>query len=157
MLLVLRILESQFDNYYLRINLPTLKILDKSINFIYTLLKMEAFNLPCVSCKSQLMDEGSLLSTYLGPFVVCEVCRALYYIDVVTKTDNKPLIVIQPTKFDPGQEYDIIRHADSRVPLKEYLSKENEEKNINPHFKQDLKSVIEESVTPSDLIRKLKS
>jgi hypothetical protein len=78
----------------------------------------------------------------------------LYYIDVVTNYENKPVIIVQPTKFTEDEEFQYIRTALSRVPLKEYLPKE-EEKIINPHFDKDLKSAIEESVTPSDLIRTL--
>jgi hypothetical protein len=130
---------------------------------------MESFNLPCVSCQNQLLDSGSLLGTSFGPFVVCEVCRTLYYIDVMSNLNSKPLITIQPAKLDPDQEFDIIRNAESRVPLKEYLPEKNvgsdwgdylpesekEEKNINSHFKKDLKSIIDSSTTPSDLIREL--
>jgi hypothetical protein len=105
------------------------------------------------------MDEGSLLNTPLGPFVVCEVCRTLYYIDIVTNYENKPVIVIQPAKLEPEQEFQIIRTANSRTPLKDYLDRENEgqieKANINPHFNKDLKTIINEAVTPSDIIRKL--
>jgi len=119
----------------------------------------QQFNLPCVSCANQLIEAGSLLSTAWGPFVLCEICSTLYYVDLITKeTDGRPFIAIQPAKLDPTIEFEVIRYAETRVPLKEYLPKEGEEQRIiNPHFKKDLKSAIEESVTPSDLIRKIKN
>ena len=118
---------------------------------------MQTFNLPCISCSNQLFQVGLLLTTQIGPFVCCDVCRALYYIEVIVKEDNTPMIIIQPTGMEPEDEFDIIRHSISSTPLKECLSKEKsvDEKNINPHFNKDLKSAIDSSVTPSDLIRKL--
>jgi len=133
---------------------------------------MQHFNLPCASCSNQLIDEGSVLRTDMGPFLLCEVCRKLYYIDVVTNFEEKPVIVIQPTHFDPQEEFNIIRYAIARVPLKDYLPQEENpdslgsdpwgdylkspnEKNVNPHFEKDLKSIIEKAVTPSDLLRGL--
>lgn len=114
------------------------------------------FNLPCKSCSSQLLETGLLLSTEQGPFVCCDICRTLYYIDVGTNYEDKPVIVIQPTKFDPEEEFDIIRNAVKRTPLKDYLPPENSDETIiNPHFNQDLKSIIDASVTPSELIRRL--
>lgn len=121
---------------------------------------MKSFNLSCVSCKNQLLECGLLLDSDIGPLICCNVCRTLYYADVIINTDNKPVIVIQPIKnIDQNEEYEIIRTARSNVPLSEYipkLEKENgEEKIIDPYFKQDLKSTIADSVTPSDLVRKL--
>jgi hypothetical protein len=129
---------------------------------------MQSFNFICISCGSQLLETGLLLSRAgQCPFVCCETCRTLYYIDALENFDGKAIIVVEPTRLEPEQEYDIIRNAEKRTPLKEYLEKaeQPDEKNINPHFKQqnlgipeekDLKAVIEESVTPSDLIRGLK-
>lgn len=115
------------------------------------------------------MECGSLLSTDGGPFVCCEVCRALYYVDIVANYENKPVIIIQPTHLEPDQEFDIIRSAYARTPLKEYLPNEADApgtdwgnylpkpnaENINPHFDKDLKSIIDKAVTPSDIIRGL--
>ena len=95
-----------------------------------------------------------LLATAEGPFVLCETCRALYYIDVLENAEGHPVVVVEPTRLEPEQEFDIIRGALKQTPLKEHLNKV-ENQNVNPHFKQDLKSMINESVTPSDLVRKL--
>jgi hypothetical protein len=76
--------------------------------------------------------------------------------------------VVEPTHLDLDIEFDIIRNAEKRTPLREHLEKaeQPEDKNINLHFKQQdlgipkedaLKSAIEESVTPSDLIRRIKA
>jgi hypothetical protein len=114
------------------------------------------FNLLCVSCQNPLLECGSVLGTYLGLFVVCETCRTLYHIEIATKMDNTPLVILRPAMLEPEEEFDIIRYSDSRISLKEYLAREeNEERNINPHFQKDLKSAIDESITPSDLIRKI--
>lgn len=95
----------------------------------------------------------------------CDVCRTLYYIDVLENAEGSPVIVVEPANLEPEDEFDIIRNAQKRTPLKEYLA-EPEDQNINPHFQQqdlriseerDLKSAIEESVTPSDLIRRIKA
>jgi hypothetical protein len=110
-------------------------------------------NLLCISCENQLFQVGLLLTTQIGPFVCCDVCRALYYIDVVVKPDNTSLIVIQPTRMPPEEEFDIIRHSISSTPLKECLLPPKERS--TPVQPQDLKSVITSSVTPSDLIRRL--
>lgn len=113
------------------------------------------FNIQCVGCTNPLFECGMLLETDTGPYVVCDLCSFLYYIEIVTTLENKPLIVVQPTKLFPEDEFNIIRTAKSRTSLKDYLPLE-EEKNINPHFKKDIKEVIKESITPSDLVRKLK-
>lgn len=88
--------------------------------------------------------------------------------------------MVEPTRLEPEQEYDIIRNAEKRISLREYLEKAEQPEeevadpfgnyflspnaeNINPHFNQDLgppeekdlKSIIDESVTPSDIIRGL--
>jgi hypothetical protein len=115
---------------------------------------MQAFNFLCVSCGNQLLETGVLLATAEGPFVLCETCRALYYIDVLENAEGHPVVVVEPTRLEPEQEFDIIRGALKQTPLKEHLNKV-ENQNVNPHFKQDLKSMINESVTPSDLVRKL--
>lgn len=117
--------------------------------FSYTPV-MQTFNLTCVYCKNQLLECGLLLGTPSGPFVACDVCRGLYYIEIVNQTNGKAMVVIQPTGMDQDAEFEIIRYAESRVPLAEYLPKletEKEEKN--------LKSIIKEATTPSDFIRKL--
>jgi hypothetical protein len=128
---------------------------------------MEAFNFICHSCSNQLLETGILLSSNgQCPFVLCDVCRALYYIDALENAAGQAVIVVEPTRLEPEQEYDIIRNAEKRTPLREYLEKAEhpDDKNINPHFKQqelgaseekDLKSIINESVTPSDIIRGL--
>lgn len=91
--------------------------------------------------------------------------------------EGKAVIIVEPTRLEPEQEYDIIRAAEKRTPLREYLEQSEKPinpyenylpspnaENINPHFKQqnlgipeeqDLKSIINESVTPSDIIRGL--
>lgn len=141
---------------------------------------MQAFNFICHACGNQLLETGLLLSsTGQCPFVCCDVCRALYYIEVLENFEGKAVIVVEPTRLEPEQEYDIIRAAEKRTPLREYLEQvEQSEKqidpyenylpspnaeNINPHFnqdsttpeKKDLKSIIEKAVTPSDVIRGL--
>lgn len=108
------------------------------------------FHLPCVFCKQQLSECGSLInSPALGPLVACEVCRALYFIEITTQIGNKPLIVIQPTNLTPEDEFEIIRYAESRTPLKEYL------KQPEDNDKTSLGEIINSAITPSDLIRKL--
>jgi hypothetical protein len=90
---------------------------------------------------------------------------------VLENFEGKTVIVVEPTRLEPEQEYDIIRAAEKRTPLKEYLEKAEQPKepidpwgdylpkpnaeNINPHFNKDLKTIINESVTPSDIIRGL--
>ena len=132
---------------------------------------MKSFNFVCVSCSNQLLETGVLLSTAQGPLVLCDVCRELYYIDALENAEGSAVIVVEPMNLEPEQEYDIIRAAEKRTPLKEYLEKAEQpqelkdlwgnylpnEKNINSHFDKDLKSIIEESVTPSDIIRKIKA
>lgn len=116
---------------------------------------MQAFNFLCVSCGNQLLETGALLTTTQGPFVLCETCRTLYYIDVLENAAGQPVMIVEPTRFDPEQEFDIIRDALKSTPLKEHIDKTVDDRNVNPHFKQDLKSMINKSVTPSDLIRNL--
>jgi len=137
---------------------------------------VQAFNFVCLSCGNQLLETGLLLSSNgQCPFVCCETCRALYYIDALQDFEGKAIIVVEPTHLDPEQEYDIIRNAEKRISLREYLEKAEQPQeiedpggnylsspnaeNINPHFnhpeEKDLKSIINESVTPSDIIRKL--
>lgn len=129
---------------------------------------MENFNIKCASCQNELAVCGLLIESYQGPLVCCDVCRRLYYVDVVVNYENKSVLVIQPTSFTEEEEFQLIRTAVSRIPLSEYLAgKENSEnkwgdykkddENINPHFDKNLKSIIEESVTPSDLIRKIQT
>jgi hypothetical protein len=103
------------------------------------------------------METGLLLATAEGPFVYCEVCRTLYYIDVLENAEGLPVVVVEPVHLAPEVEFDIIRQAQKQTPLREYLirPKTDEERIVNPHFNVDIKELINESVTPSDLIRKL--
>jgi hypothetical protein len=121
---------------------------------------MKTFNVSCISCSNQLAECGLLLETHIGPLICCNVCRKLYYVDVITNADGNPLILMQPTDFVDEDEFEIIRSAISSVPLSEYLSEGEsgelkDSRIVNPHFDKDLKTVIEESVTPSDIIRGL--
>jgi hypothetical protein len=129
---------------------------------------VQAFNFICYSCGNQLLETGILLSSSgQCPFVCCETCRTLYYIDVLENAAGQAVIVVEPTRLEPEQEFDIIRNAEKRTPLREYLEKaeKSDDKNVNPHFKQqelrassgekDLKIIIENAVTPSDVIRGL--
>lgn len=109
------------------------------------------FNLPCVYCSNQLSECGSLLnSPTFGPMVACEICRGLYYVEVIVQAENKPLIAINPTNLPEEVAYDIIRWAESRVPLSEYLTPVEDKKEV------DLKSYIASANTPNDLIRRLR-
>jgi hypothetical protein len=115
---------------------------------------MQIFNYPCISCANQLIVTGLLLITEEGPFLCCDVCRTLYFIDTLKNAEGRHLVVVEPACLGPEIEFDIIRHAQKRTPLKDYLQIP-EERNINPHFQENLKSIIEKSTTPSDFIRKL--
>jgi hypothetical protein len=121
---------------------------------------MSMFNLPCVYCKRQLIDVGVLLQTTYEFFVYCEVCMGLYYIDVLQSVDsNKPLIVVQPCKMDIEEELYIIDKALNKTRLSEYLTQNQDQEQQFPSKEQknaDIKELIESSVTPTDLIRKLR-
>lgn len=128
---------------------------------------MENFYFTCLSCGNQLEDTGVVIDSIYGDLVCCEICRRLYSIEMVVNYENKSVAIIQATHFIEDEEFQLIRLAVTRVPLKEYLLKQQDdpwgdylppsnEKNINPHFEKDLKSIIDKAVTPSDIIRGLK-
>lgn len=151
------------------INFP----LDKNPAFCYTPPMEE---LRCTGCFNLLYQNGSVIDSDIGPLVVCDICRALYYLQVTPATEEcVPIAVIVPTNFSPEDEYDVIRSAITRVSLSDYLlsqippcteeeqEKEEEERIINPHFEDEdeeeevpLKDIIESSVTPTDFLEKLK-
>jgi len=102
------------------------------------------------------METGLLLATAEGPFVYCGICRTLYYVDIVDNEDGNPIITMELGNFTPEEEFDIIRQAIKQTPLREYMNVPDE-RMVNPHFQENLKSLITKSVTPSDFIRKLHS
>lgn len=100
------------------------------------------------------METGLLLATAEGPFVYCGVCRTLYFVDIIDNGDGTSIVTVEPAGLAPEAEFDIIRQAIKQTPLQEYMNVPNE-RMINPHFQENLKSLITKSVTPSDFIRKL--
>lgn len=128
---------------------------------------MENLYFTCLSCGNQLEDNGIVIDSIYGNLICCEICRRLYSIEMIVNFENKAVAIIQATHFNEDEEFQLIRLAITRVPLKDYLLSQQKdpwgnylppsnEKNINSHFDKDLKSIIEESVTPSDIVRKMK-
>ena len=111
-------------------------------------------NYLCVSCTNPLIENGLLLNTLYGLFLCCDICRSLYFIDTInTETGNT--LVITFAKLDPELEFDLIRWSEVHGTLRDYIQSIPQQPNINPHFKKNLNSLIDESSTPSDLIRRL--
>ena len=110
---------------------------------------MNSFTLPCTYCQNPLSKSGSLLETDIGPFVCCNICRALYFVDVVQQNGSRPVIVINPTHFGQEKEYEIIRFSTKMTPLSEFFAKSDVENTV------DINQVIKDSKTPTDFIKKL--
>jgi hypothetical protein len=71
----------------------------------------------------------------------------LYFIEI-RQNGGKTDVILQPTNMDPVDEYEIIRWAEIRTPLKEYLP-------ILEKETPSLLEIVSSAKTPSDLIRKL--
>ena len=112
-------------------------------------------NYLCTSCSNPLLETGLILDTVDGLLLCCEVCRYLYFITVV-QSETTTSILIKPAGLDPEIEFDLIRYSELRGTLRDYIQSIPQERNINPHFKKNLNSLIDESSTPSDLIRRLR-
>lgn len=117
----------------------------------------------CAHCQNQLYDSGLVISSYIGPLLMCSNCRGLYYIDLIMIMPGQYSLSIKTAEFTPDEEYKLIRDSVNPILLADFIKSMKEIGNSLPppikplpsNVNTDIKHIIETSVTPSDLIKKL--
>lgn len=112
---------------------------------------MSNSNLLCSYCRCSLADQGVVIESEIGSLLMCTVCRGLFYINFIVNPNNEiSSIAIKSVNLPQEAEFDIIRYSIGSIPLSQYLLEQKAQ--VAP---PDIKEVIESSITPSDLLRKL--
>ena len=122
---------------------------------------MENLNILCGYCTNHLYDHGVVINTEIGPLLMCGNCRGLYYIEIgINPSTDKTALYIKIANFPKEEEFNLIRGSTEHLPLAQFIKATQEpprKQVINePIQKEDLKELINSSVTPLDFLKKLK-
>lgn len=114
-------------------------------------------NIICGYCKNNIYENGTVINSEIGPLLMCSVCRALYYLDVVVNPQTHEFSMqIEAVNLPQEDEYYLIRNSIEPMPLSAYLPKKPEVPQEQPIEPKDLIEVIHASVSPADFLRKVK-